>query len=194
MPGDSRRRGRRPGSVLVAGHVIVKFAALAVPPLSLITCLITISFGGDVVVGDRAGLRLADGDRARAVGRVARRSTRRARSRRPCSCPASRVTVVPGTRHRGSRRVRCPVADRHREVRRARRAAVVVDHVLDHDQLRRLRRRDGDLRRRTGGDYGGAASVGGRIVEVVAGCRRDGDGEVEGAAPPWQGREGAGPR
>ena len=57
--------GERGGSGLVAVTFIVKSPA-AVPPLSLMTCLITISVAGQVVVGDGAGLASAPiGDGAR---------------------------------------------------------------------------------------------------------------------------------
>ena len=60
---------------------IVKSPASAFPPLSLITCLITVSCRPLVVVGHRAGLRLADRDVPVAVRGVARRVAGRAASR-----------------------------------------------------------------------------------------------------------------
>ena len=44
VPGDSAP-GNEPGDGLVPVTVIVKEPATALPPLSLITCLMTISFG-----------------------------------------------------------------------------------------------------------------------------------------------------
>ena len=92
-----------------------------------------------VVVRDRAGLRLAEGDRARAVRRSARLRV----------AGLGRLGDVVGTdrreglRHARGRRAGEGAAagdrdavDRHREVTCDRVAAVVVDDVLDHRQRR----------------------------------------------------------
>ena len=92
----------------------------------------------DVVVGDRAGLGLADRDRAGAVGRVARRVAGRARLGDVVGAGVDASLSCPGPRHRRTRLGVVPASvDRHREVAGRRGAAVVVDDVLDHDQLRR---------------------------------------------------------
>ena len=136
MPGDSRRGSRRRvGPVAVDAQREVTRAA--VPPLSLMTCLMTISVRGDVVVGDGAGLGLADGDRAGAVGRVARGVAGRAGLGDVVGARVE-VTVVPGdSAPAKSSGVSLAPPRVEREVGRRRRAAVVVDDVLDHGQLRR---------------------------------------------------------
>ena len=135
----ARRLGAREVGGLVPGSstVIVKLPAVAVPPLSLITCLITTSFGAMSLLVTVQVLVSPDGDRAGAVGRVSRRVARRARLG---DVVAARVDRHVGARRLGSREVRrvgAGVVHGHREVRPLRRAAAVVDHVLDHDQLRR---------------------------------------------------------
>src|SRR5206468_3572349 len=89
-----------------------------------------------VVVGDRAGLRLPDGDRTGAVGREAGGITAQAtlyhgvrarvegdrRPRRPAP--------------RQARRARAAAGHAHREVAGRLGPAVVVHHVLDDDELR----------------------------------------------------------
>ena len=113
VPGDSAP-GSRGGFVPGSSTVIVKSPALAVPPLSLITCLITISFGAmsllvtvQVFVSPMAIVPLQSAD---FVAYPDGPGLRRRRCRR------RRSTFVPGDSAPGKSPGSCPGLDGHREV------------------------------------------------------------------------------